>query len=147
MLGTRIWRETSFVPQMRNKTLGEHQPSLAARCNDLMSIAVKARYPVCRSSVGTPPLRIDIMEISSVARRSDDHRLKNSYTMASILNVFFSTAFAFAGLAAFGHLPKRNLGVVDTFCLQALWMVIGMSLIQLVASFVPALNGYLPACR
>jgi uncharacterized protein len=67
------------------------------------------------------------------------------YTMASILNVFFSTAFAFAGLAAFGHLTKRNLGVVGTFCLQALWMVIGMSLIQLVASFVPALNGYLPA--
>lgn len=67
------------------------------------------------------------------------------YTVASILNVFFAASFAFAGLAMFGHVTKRNLGVVGTFCLQALWMVIGMSLLQWVASFIPALSGFVPA--
>jgi uncharacterized protein len=67
------------------------------------------------------------------------------YTVASILNVFFSTAFAFGGLAVFGHITKRNLGVVGTFCMQALWMVIGMSILQLIASFIPALRGFIPA--
>lgn len=67
------------------------------------------------------------------------------YTLTSILNVFVAASFAFAGLAMFGHVTKRNLGMVGTFCLQALWMVIGMSLLQLVASFFPALSGFIPA--
>ncbi len=67
------------------------------------------------------------------------------YTMTSILNVFFSASLAFSGLAMFGHVTKRNLGVVGTFCLQALWMVIAMSLIQAVLSYFPSASGIIPA--
>ena len=68
-----------------------------------------------------------------------------AYTFASIMNVFVAASFAFGGLAIFGHVTKRNLGVIGTFCLQALWMVIGMSLIQMVASYFPAMSGFIPA--
>jgi uncharacterized protein len=67
------------------------------------------------------------------------------YTLSSILNVFLAASLAFSGLAMFGHVTKRNLGVVGTFCLQALWMVIGMSVIQAIASFFPSLSGFVPA--
>ena len=64
------------------------------------------------------------------------------YTAASILNIFAAAAFAFGGLAAFGHSTKRNLGVVGTFCIQALWMTIGLSLIYMLSSFVPFLRPF-----
>ncbi len=68
-----------------------------------------------------------------------------AYTMNSILNVFFAASMAFSGLAMFGHVTKRNLGMVGTFCLQALWMVIGMSLLQAVASYFPSASSFIPA--
>ena len=40
------------------------------------------------TSGNAPPLRIDIMEISSVARRSYDHRLKNSVACSGNSNLF-----------------------------------------------------------
>ncbi|MBM4250635.1 MAG: Bax inhibitor-1/YccA family protein [Deltaproteobacteria bacterium] len=64
------------------------------------------------------------------------------YTAASILNVFAAAAFAFGGLAAYGHTTRRNLGVVGTFCVQALWMTVGLSLIYLLSSFVPFLRPF-----
>ncbi|MCX6106979.1 MAG: Bax inhibitor-1 family protein [Proteobacteria bacterium] len=64
------------------------------------------------------------------------------YTAASILNIFAAAAFAFGGLAAFGYSTKRNLGVVGTFCVQALWMTIGLSLIYMLSSFVPFLRPF-----
>lgn len=67
------------------------------------------------------------------------------YTLDSILGVFVAASMAFAGLAMFGHVTKRNLGIVGTFCLQALWMVVGLSLFQLVASYFPAFSSIIPA--
>ncbi len=64
------------------------------------------------------------------------------YTVSSILNVFAAAAFAFGGLAAYGHTTRRNLGVVGTFCVQALWMTVGLSLIYLLSSFVPFLRPF-----
>ena len=64
------------------------------------------------------------------------------YTAASILNVFVAAAFAFGGLAAYGHTTRRNLGVVGTFCVQALWMTIGLSLVYLLSGFVPFLQPF-----
>ena len=64
------------------------------------------------------------------------------YTAASILNIFAAAAFAFGGLAAFGYSTKRNLGVVGTFCVQALWITIGLSLIYMLSSFVPFLRPF-----
>lgn len=68
-----------------------------------------------------------------------------AYTLTSIMNVFAAASFAFGGLAIFGHVTKRSLGVIGTFCLQALWMVIGMSLLQMIAGMIPALAGFIPA--
>jgi len=67
------------------------------------------------------------------------------FTAASILNVFFMAALAFGGLAAFGHVTKRNLGVIGTFCIQALMMLFGFSLLFAVAGMFPAAAPYLPA--
>ena len=64
------------------------------------------------------------------------------YTAASILNIFTAAAFAFGGLAAYGHTTKRNLGVVGTFCVQALWMTIGLSLIYVLSGFIPFLRPF-----
>ena len=68
-----------------------------------------------------------------------------AYTLTSILNVFGAASFAFGGLAIFGYVTNRNLGVVGTFCLQALWMSFGMSLLYLAGSFFPAFAPYMPA--
>jgi len=64
------------------------------------------------------------------------------YTAASIMNVFAAAALAFGGLAAFGHVTKRSLGVVGTFCLQALWMTIGLSLLYAVSGMIPFLRPF-----
>jgi uncharacterized protein len=67
------------------------------------------------------------------------------YSLTSILNVFVATSFAFGGLALFGHVTKRNLGVIGTFCLQALWICFGMSLIGAIGSYFPGFAAYFPA--
>lgn len=65
------------------------------------------------------------------------------YTAASIMNVFAAAAFAFGGLAAFGYTTNRNLGVIGTFCIQALWMTIGLSLLYAVGSFIPFMRPFM----
>lgn len=67
------------------------------------------------------------------------------YRLPSIFNCFFAAALAFGGLAGFGHITRRNLGLVGTFCLQALMMMVIFSLVFMVASFFPALRSFLPA--
>jgi FtsH-binding integral membrane protein len=67
------------------------------------------------------------------------------FTMASLLNVFFMAALAFGGLAMFGHVTKKNLGVVGTFCLQALWMTFFFGIFYMFAQWIPAVGPYLPS--
>ena len=68
-----------------------------------------------------------------------------AYQLTSILNCFAIAALAFGGLAAFGHVTKRQLGMVGTFCMQALFMLVLFSLVFVVASFFPAMRAFLPA--
>lgn len=58
------------------------------------------------------------------------------YTMSSISNAFFTTAFAFAGLSAYGYLTKRDLGPIGTFCMMGLFGLIGVMLLGL---FIPSM--------
>jgi FtsH-binding integral membrane protein len=51
------------------------------------------------------------------------------YTLGSLSLAFFSTAFSFAGLSAFGFLTKRDLGPVGSFCMIGLFGVIGVMLL------------------
>ncbi len=67
------------------------------------------------------------------------------YQLGTMMSVFLVASMAFGGLAMFGYVTKRNLGVVGTFCMQALWMVIGMSLLYAVGSMFPAASAYMPA--
>lgn len=67
------------------------------------------------------------------------------YSAASMVNIFFMAAFAFAGLVVFGQFTKRSLGVVGTFASQALLMLLAMSLIFAVLTLVPAAAPYLPS--
>ena len=60
------------------------------------------------------------------------------YTKESISQVFGITAFAFAGLSAFGLTTKRDLGPVGAFCVMGLWGLIGYSLL---AIFFPSWLG------
>lgn len=67
------------------------------------------------------------------------------YSAASMINVFFMAAFAFAGLVVFGQFTKRSLGVIGTFASQALLMLLAMSLIFAIMTMVPAAAPYLPS--
>ena len=67
------------------------------------------------------------------------------YTMASLLNVFVTAALAFGGIAVFGHVTKRSLGMVGTFCLQALWMTFFFGLFYVVAQYIPFFASYMPS--
>lgn len=51
------------------------------------------------------------------------------FTLPSIYQVFFITAFAFTGLSAFGYLTKRDLGPVGSFCMIGLFGLIGFMLV------------------
>lgn len=53
------------------------------------------------------------------------------YTQDSIEQVFMITAFAFAGLSAFGYFTKKDLGPIGTFCTMGLFGLVGFSLITL----------------
>ncbi len=53
------------------------------------------------------------------------------YTQESIIQVFILTAFAFAGLSAFGYFTKIDLGPIGSFCMMGLWGLVGFG----VASF------------
>lgn len=60
------------------------------------------------------------------------------YTQASIQSAFFTTAFSFAGLSAFGYFTKRDLGPLGTFCHMGLWGIIGFALLSF---FFPSMMG------
>jgi len=54
-----------------------------------------------------------------------------AYTSDSIQSAFFTTAFSFAGLSAFGYFTKRDLGPIGTFCGMALWGLIGFGILSM----------------
>jgi FtsH-binding integral membrane protein len=60
------------------------------------------------------------------------------YTAQSIQGAFFTTAFSFAGLSAFGFFTKRDLGPVGNFCSMGLFGLIGMAILSI---FFPSLMG------
>lgn len=53
------------------------------------------------------------------------------YTSESIQGAFFTTAFGFAGLSAFGLITKRDLGPVGNFCTMGLFGLVGFSIISI----------------
>ncbi len=59
------------------------------------------------------------------------------YTEQSIASAFATTAIGFGGLSLFGYTTKRDLGPVGSFCMMALFGLIGFVLISL---FVPSMN-------
>ncbi len=67
------------------------------------------------------------------------------FTMASLMNVFAIAALSFGGLAAFGHVTKKNLTGIGTFCMQALWMTFFFGLFYAAAQYIPAVSTYLPS--
>jgi FtsH-binding integral membrane protein len=60
------------------------------------------------------------------------------YTHSSIQSAFFTTAFGFAGLTAFGYMTKKDLGPVGSFCVMGLFGLVGYSIL---AIFFPAMMG------
>jgi uncharacterized protein len=52
------------------------------------------------------------------------------YAHDTIAGVFFSTAFAFAGLSLMGYTTKRDLGPIGTFCGMALWGLVGWAILS-----------------
>lgn len=60
------------------------------------------------------------------------------YTSESIQSAFFTTAFAFGGLSAFGYVTKKDLGPVGNFCTMGLFGLLGFALLSL---FFPAMLG------
>ncbi len=60
------------------------------------------------------------------------------YTQASIQSAFFTTAFSFAGLSAFGLVTKRDLGPVGNFCTMGLFGLVGFSILSI---FFPNMMG------
>lgn len=71
------------------------------------------------------------------------------YTTSSIAQVFGVTAFAFAGLSAFGAVTKRDLGPVGSFCTMGLFGLVGFYVLSWIfpslmggqASFVLSIVG------
>ncbi len=60
------------------------------------------------------------------------------YTQASITAAFATTAIGFGGLSMFGYTTKRDLGPIGSFCIMALFGLIGLVLLSL---FIPSLRG------
>ncbi len=60
------------------------------------------------------------------------------YTRDSIANAFLMTAFAFAGLSAFGYFTKKDLGPIGVFCTMGLFGLLGFALLSF---FIPSLRG------
>lgn len=61
-----------------------------------------------------------------------------AYTPESIQSAFFTTAFSFGGLSAFGYVTKKDLGPVGNFCTMGLFGIVGFALISL---FFPSMMG------
>lgn len=61
-----------------------------------------------------------------------------AYTQQSIATAFATTAIGFAGLSLFGYTTKRDLGPVGSFCMMALFGLIGIMLLSL---FIPSFRG------
>ena len=59
-----------------------------------------------------------------------------AYSIQSISLAFFTTAFAFAGLSAYGFITKRDLGPIGSFCIMGLF---GMIAVMLLGLFIPSL--------
>jgi len=61
------------------------------------------------------------------------------YSIPSISQAFFITAFSFAGLSMFGYVTKRDLGPIGSFCMMGLFGLIGL---MLVTMFFPSTQTY-----
>jgi uncharacterized protein len=64
--------------------------------------------------------------------------LSLAYTAESIQSAFFTSASAFAGLSAFGHFTKRDLGPIGSFCTMGLFGLLGFGIL---AMFFPGMMG------
>ncbi len=60
------------------------------------------------------------------------------YTQSSIQSAFFTTAFSFAGLSAFGYFTRKDLGPLGSFLTMGLFGLIGFGLLSL---FFPSMMG------
>lgn len=60
------------------------------------------------------------------------------YTQASIAMAFATTAIGFGGLSMYGFTTKRDLGPIGSFCIMALFGLIGLVLLSF---FIPSLRG------
>ena len=60
------------------------------------------------------------------------------YTQQSIATAFGTTAIGFGGLSLFGYTTKRDLGPIGSFCIMALFGLIGLMLLSF---FIPGLSG------
>lgn len=60
------------------------------------------------------------------------------YTQESIQSAFFTTAFAFGGLSAFGYVTKKDLGPVGNFCTMGLFGLFGFAILSI---FFPSMMG------
>ncbi|MDX1901551.1 MAG: Bax inhibitor-1/YccA family protein [Gammaproteobacteria bacterium] len=58
-----------------------------------------------------------------------------SYTQADISSAFFITVVAFAGLAIYGYVTKKDLKFIGTFCTMGLFGLVG---VFIYAMFVPS---------
>lgn len=59
-----------------------------------------------------------------------------AYSAQSISLAFFTTAFSFAGLSAYGVVTKRDLSPIGSFCIMGLF---GMLAVVLLGMFVPSI--------
>lgn len=60
-----------------------------------------------------------------------------AYSTQSLALAFFTTAFAFGGLSAYGTVTKRDLGPIGSFCMMGLFGILG---IMVLSFFIPALT-------
>jgi FtsH-binding integral membrane protein len=58
------------------------------------------------------------------------------YTQQSIASAFVTTAMGFGGLSLYGYTTKRDLGPIGSFCMMALFGLIGLMLLSM---FIPGL--------
>jgi len=63
--------------------------------------------------------------------------LAYAYTMASIQSAFLTTSLSFGALSIFGHVTKKDLSGVGTFCSMAL---IGIVVFSLISMFIPSMR-------
>lgn len=54
------------------------------------------------------------------------------YSLPSISQAFFITAFSFAGLSVFGFVTQRDLSPIGSFCMMGLFGLIGLMLVTMI---------------